>query len=224
MHSLINKVSISVADTVYLKDPESSELGKRIITGAIDLLEEKGLEDFTFRKLATHIKSTEASVYRYFESKHRLLLYLVMWYWGWMDYQLAFRLANVPSAEERLRRAIHLLTQEIVEDSNFSHINEIKLGRIVVAESTKAYLTREVDHDNQDGAFLYYKHLVGRVSDIIRELNPDFAYPRMLVSTIIEGAHLQRFFAQHLPRLTDVQEGEDSVTCFYTNMAFKTIA
>ena len=34
----------------------------------------------------------------------------------------------------------------------------------------------------------------------------------MLVSTIIEGTHHQRFFAEHLPRLTNVVEGEDSVT------------
>lgn len=224
MKRLINKVSISVSDSVFIKDPESSELGRRIVTGAIDLLEENGLEHFTFRKLANQIGSTEASVYRYFESKHRLLLYLVMWYWGWMDYRLAFKLANVEHAEERLRRAIRLLTEEVVEDSAFSHINEVKLSHIVVNESTKAFLTREVDSDNEDGAFAYYKQLVSRVSQVIEEINPAFSYPHMLVSTIIEGAHLQRFFACHLPLLTDIKEEEDSVVAFYTSMALKTIA
>jgi hypothetical protein len=40
----------------------------------------------------------------------------------------------------------------------------------------------------------------------------------MLVSTIIEGAHHQRFFADHLPRLTDIVEGEDAVTSFYLQL------
>ena len=45
----------------------------------------------------------------------------------------------------------------------------------------------------------------------------------MMVSTVIEGAHSQRYFAEHLPRLTDVIEGEDSVTKFYTELVFKAI-
>ena len=193
MKPILNKLSVSVSSSVFLKDPESSELGRRIVTGSIDLLEETGLEQFTFRKVAKRVGTTEASVYRYFESKHRLLLYLVMWYWGWMEYRLVLRLANIEAAADRLDRAIRLVTEEVVEDSDFSHINEVKLSRIVVAESTKAYLTREVDHDNRDGAFAYYKQLVNRISNIVLEINPEFAYPRMLVTTIVEGGHLQRF-------------------------------
>jgi hypothetical protein len=45
----------------------------------------------------------------------------------------------------------------------------------------------------------------------------------MLISTMIEGAHNQRFFAEHLPRLTDVIKGEDSVTQFYLDMVTKSI-
>ncbi|WP_116106380.1 TetR/AcrR family transcriptional regulator [Lewinella sp. IMCC34191] len=223
MEHLAGKISISVSDKLYLKDPETSDLGRRIVSGSIDLLVKLGLENFTFRKLSLHVGTTEASVYRYFENKHKLLTYLVMWYWGWMEYRLAFTLANVEDAENRLRRAIKLLTEEIAEDSNFSHINEVKLNRIVVAESLKVYLNRHVDDENEDGAFSYYKSLIQQVSGIILELNPDFAYPHMLVSTIIEGAHLQRFFAEHLPLITDNRDGEDSVVCFFTEMAFRTI-
>ena len=223
MNRLLDKISIAVSDTVYLKDPETSELGKRIVTGSIDLLDEIGLEQFTFRKLGKYIGSTEASIYRYFENKHKILLYLVMWYWGWMEYRLVFRLANVDAPDDRLRRAIRLLTEKVMEDSSFSHVNEIKLSRIVVAESLKAYLTRDVDLDNQSGAFAYYKQLVERVAEVITELSPEFPYPHMLVTTIVEGGHVQRHFAEHLPRLTNLREGEDSVVQFYTDLAFKAI-
>ena len=223
MVELLSKVSIRVNEKVYLKDPESSELGRKIVTRSIDLIDEMGFESFTFRKLGMEIGSTEASIYRYFESKHRLLLYLTSWYWGWMEYRLVFTLANIPSARERLRLAIGLLTDQVTEDSDFSHINEVKLNRIVIAESSKAYLTREVDQENKEGAFVGYKKLVARISTIIMEINPDFRYPHMLVSTVIEGANHQRYFADHLPRLTNVIEGEDSIAEFYKQMVFNTI-
>lgn len=223
MQNLLSKVSIKVNEQVYLKDPETSELGIRIIVGSIDLIDEIGFENFTFRKLSTQISSTEASIYRYFESKHKLLLYLTSWYWAWLEYRLVFGLANIESPKDRLERAIGILTERVQEDDDFSHINKIKLDRIVISESSKAYLTREVDAENRVGLFAVYKQLVARVSDIILEINPKYKYPHMLVSTVIEGAHLQRYFAEHLPRLTDVVPGEDAISECYKEVVFKSI-
>ncbi|MEL6635107.1 MAG: TetR/AcrR family transcriptional regulator [Bacteroidota bacterium] len=223
MHNLLSNFRIQVNEHIYLKNPESSDLGRRILTGSIEMLDKMGFECFTFRKLGKHIGSTEASVYRYFESKHKLLLYLTSWYWRWMEYQLVFSLANIESPYDRLKKAILLLTENIEEDNSYTHIDEVKLHRIVISESSKAYLTKEVDEENSYGVFSSYKQLVGRVSDIILEINPGFKYPHMLVSTVIEGAHHQRFFADHLPRLTDVVTGEDAITEFYKEMVFKTI-
>ncbi len=45
----------------------------------------------------------------------------------------------------------------------------------------------------------------------------------MLVSTVIEGSHNQRYFAEHLPRLTDAIMGEDAITEFYLDVTFKAI-
>ena len=84
-------------------------------------------------------------------------------------------------------------------------------------------MTKTVDEENKEGVFGQYKALVERVSDIILEINPTYKYSHMLVSTMIEGAHHQRYFAEHLPRLTDVVEGEDAIVEFYTNMVFKAI-
>lgn len=211
------QIRISVNGSVFLKDPESSDLGKSIVEGGIDLIDDIGFEAFTFRKLAQEIGTTEASVYRYFENKQRLLLYLSCWYCRWMDYRLMLATANIESAEERLARAITVLVQQVEEDSEFSHINEVKLNRIIISEFSKAYLNKMVDKENEEGFFADYKGLVHRVSDIITEINPEYKYPHMLVSTIVEGAHLQRYFADHLPRLTDSVEGEDSVTEFCLN-------
>lgn len=223
MNSFIPKINLQVNENLYLKNPESSDLGKKIVTGSIDLIDELGFDSFTFRKLGVQIKSTEASIYRYFESKHKLLLYLNSWYWHWMDYRIVFGLANVDSPFERLNRAILILTEEITEDTDFSHINEVKLNRIVIAESLKAYLTKDVDQENKMGAYSAQKQLVEKISDIILEINPKYKYPHMLISTVIEGAHLQRYFAEHLPRLTDVSDDANAITEFYKELILKAI-
>lgn len=220
---MLTNIEIRVNDRIYLKDPESSELGRKMVESGIDLIDEIGFESFTFKKLAVNIGSTEASIYRYFESKHRFLIYLTCWYWRWLDYRLVLATTNVESPEERLTRAVKVLVDVVEEDSDFSHINEVKLNRIIISESSKAYLNKMVDEENKEGFFLAFKNLVQQVSDIISEINPNYKYPRMLVSTIIEGAHHQRFFAEHLPRLTDFVEGEDATTQFSVDTIFKAI-
>ena len=223
MENLLSNISIQVNSSVFIKDPETSVLGRKIITNGIDMLDDLGYENFTFRKLAKTIKSTEASIYRYFESKHKFLLYLTSWYWSWTEYKLVFKLTNIESPKDRLFKSILLLTEEVKEDSNFSHINEVKLNRIVISESSKVFLNKDVDEENKEGVFSGYKQIVQRVSDIIIEINPTYKYPHMLITTVIEGGHNQRFFSEHLPKLTDKIKGEDSITCFYQHLTFRAI-
>ncbi|HCF62820.1 MAG TPA: TetR family transcriptional regulator, partial [Chitinophagaceae bacterium] len=61
-------------ESVYIKNPDHSEIGRKIIKHGIDLINDLGFEHFTFKKLAVEIGTTEATIYRYFENKHRLLL------------------------------------------------------------------------------------------------------------------------------------------------------
>lgn len=224
MENYLVNVKINVPDNIFIKNPETSELGKKIIIGGIEMMSNVGFENFTFKKLSVEIGTTEASIYRYFESKHKLLLYFTAWYWGWMDYRLTIGTANIDDPTKRLEKAILIVTEKVQKDSSFSHIDETQLHHIMISESTKTYLTKEVDSENKEGVFLGYKQLVARISNIITEFNPNFKYPHMLVSTCIEGAHLQRFFADHLPRLTDIEDNDkDSVTTFFKLMVLNTI-
>lgn len=223
MQVIQSKIAIKINPDVFKKDPLSSDLGEKILRQGIVLIEELGFEDFTFKKLAEHISSTEASIYRYFDNKHNLLAYLIMWYWGWMDYRIMISTLNIDDPRIRLRRAIKCLTEVIQEDLTVQQIDEAKLHQIVIGESSKIYLCKSVDTNNQLGFFFAYKSIVQQVANIILEINPNYKYPHMLVSTIIEGAHHQRFFADHLPRLTDVVEGEDAVTEFYTQLTLNSL-
>ncbi|WP_224996307.1 TetR/AcrR family transcriptional regulator [Cesiribacter sp. SM1] len=225
MKNLLANINIKVDEKLYLKDPETSEIGKNILQQGILLLDDLGFEAFTFKKLAERIGSTEATIYRYFENKHMLLIYLISWYWNWQEYRLVFATSNVSSPEVRLKAAIRILAGNIRNDNSFSHIDEATLQRIVVAESAKSFLTKEVDADNREGYFRSYKRLCKRVSDIIMEINPDYPYPVSLVSTVTESAHYQKFFASHLPSLTniDVSPG-NRLEEFLIDMVMKTIS
>ncbi len=217
------QIHIEVSSALYSKNPDSSELGRKIVSNSIEMINELGFESFTFKKLGVLINSPESSVYRYFKNKHALLVYLTAWYWSWTEYQLAFATSNITSPKERLLKSIDILTKPILIDNSFTYINEILLSEIVFSESIKTYHTKYVDEENKKGCFKPYKKVVQRVSDIVLEIVPDFKYPHMLISTVIEGAHQQKYFAEHLPALTDVKKGKDTITEFYTQLVFKVI-
>lgn len=217
------QIQIEVNPNLYLKNPESSDLGRNIVSNSIEMINELGFEAFTFKKLGKKIESPESSIYRYFENKHTLLIYLVSWYWSWVEYRLVFATANISSSIEKLNNAIEILTQPMLVDQSISHIDEVLLSKIIITESVKAYHTKDVDDENKKGYFKTYKQVVQRVSDIVLEVDKEFKYPHMLISTVIEGAHQQKYFAEHLPALTDVLQGEDTISKFYTKMVLEVI-
>ncbi len=222
MEQLLKSVKIAINENIYVKDPESSDLGKRIIEESILMINEVGFESFTFKKLGIRIKSNESSIYRYFENKHKLLLYLTSWYWGWLEYQLVFATNGIQNPGEKLEKAIEIVTKTTVEDSAFSHINEILLNKIVINEYSKSYLTKEVDKENKDGYFVIYKRLVNRISEMINNFNPDYKYPSSLASTILEGSLHQNFLKDHFSSLTDCHAKEDP-THYFLHLAFSSL-
>ena len=114
-----------ISSTFYVKDPESSELGRHIISKSIEMINALGFEAFTFKKLGNSIGSNESSVYRYFSNKHMLLVYLLNWYWSWMDYKIVLQTSNLNKAKDKINKAVELLVADVKQDSDFSFINEI---------------------------------------------------------------------------------------------------
>ena len=216
-------IQIEINKELYSKNPDSSELGRKIISKSIELIHEIGFELFTFKKLGALIDSPESSIYRYFKNKHVLLIYLTSWYWTWTEYRLAFATVNIESAEERLKKSISILTSPVLIDDGISYVNEILLSEIIFSESLKIYHTKNVDKENNKGYFLAYKNIVQRVSNIILEIDPLCKYANMLVSTVIDGAHQQKYYAEHLPKLTNTNISKNGITEFYTSLVFSVI-
>lgn len=198
-------IELDVNEKLCLRNPQRTDLGRKILKNSVLLIDEIGFERFTFKKLAERIQSTEASIYRYFENKHRLILYLLSWYWEWMKFRIEFHTANIADPTQRLRIAIDTIVDSARPNPAIDFVNEEILHRIVIAEATKSYHTKLVDSENKQGFFLTYKSLCKSIADIASEINPNFVYPRALASTLLEMSNHHIYFAEHLPSLTDVR-------------------
>ncbi|KIC91671.1 TetR/AcrR family transcriptional regulator [Flavihumibacter sp. ZG627] len=219
------ELQISMNEALYLRNPESSELGRNILSHSVELIHKIGFEAFTFKKLAEVIGTTEAGIYRYFENKHKLLVYLTAWYWGWLEFQIRFQTNNIKDPTVRLKKVIDLLASAVEDDERTSHINEALLHQIIISEGSKAYLTKQVSEDNKQQFFKPYKDVCEVIGNIISECSPGYIYPKSLASTIIEMAHFQNFFMNNLPSLTDFGKTKQvtEIISFLNHLVFASI-
>jgi AcrR family transcriptional regulator len=220
-------LNFKLSENLFVRDPQETKLGRDIVEKSIKLIDRLGFEEFTFRKLAHDIGSTEASVYRYFDNKHMLLIYLIDWYWTWLEYSIDFNVNNISDPSARLRACLRILSEQRSLNKRVTYLDEVALQRIVHAEFEKTYLTKQVDADNEDGLFLPYKSLCHKITTMVRAVNPRYAFPRALVSTLMLAANHQLYYAEHLPSLTDIkhdpQKQHKKLNLFLETLVFKTI-
>ncbi|MDR6300374.1 TetR/AcrR family transcriptional regulator [Mesonia maritima] len=219
---MLANLTLLIPENIYKKDPQSSKLGRRILEHSILYISKNGLECLTFKKLASEIKSNESSIYRYFENKHMLMLYLISWYWGWLEHKLIIRTANIEDDKEVLVRAIKAITETPKKDESFGFINEEELHYIIVQEYSKAFQTKEVDEENKNGYFTIYKRLIEHLAELITNYNPSYKYPLTLANTILQGTLKQHFLYQHFPQLSDFNKSNEKepISNFFLNLIF----
>ncbi len=223
MDAIFHQLKIPINEKLFLKDPSTSVIGQKILNESILFINEVGFEKFTFKKLALTIETTEATIYRYFESKHKLLLYLINWYWSCIATRLLFETSNISDPLLKLQKAIHILTTIPNPQKENILMNELLLKKLVINEASKVIQTKDVDSENKNGVFALYKNVVENVASIIIEIAPSYKFPNMLVTSMIEGSNQQHFFAEHLPKLTNSEVEKDFVELFYQELIFKTI-
>jgi hypothetical protein len=125
----------------------------------------------------------------------------------------------------KLKIVIKLLATTVENDTSTRHVDESILHQIIITEGSKAYLTKRVSEDNKDRLFKPYKDLCARIGNMILECSPNYPYPKSLASTIIEMAHFQNFFMNHLPSLTDFTENKDEaeIVRFLEDLVFSSL-
>ena len=95
---------------LFVKDPLSSVLGQKLLKESARMLGEDGFDAFTLKKLAQNLQTTESSVYRYFDNKHRLLVYQINLYWGWLNQQVDLKCCQAGlSGKEALEKAFEIM-------------------------------------------------------------------------------------------------------------------
>lgn len=220
---MFSQLNILISKEFYLKDPLSSDLGKKILSNGLNLMDEIGLEEFTFKKLALKTGTTESTIYRYFESKNQFLFYLFNFFWTWMQYRLVLTTTNIENPLKKLKKVIKLLTSSNDFEPRITIIDAQILQKVISLEFSKTFLSKKVDEENKLGYFKQYKKFVADLSDIVLELNPKYPYAHALISTVLESVFHQRFFTEHLPRLTDKIAEDKKLEDFIFQMTCQTI-
>ena len=173
---MVVDVKIKLNEKLYLRDPQTTSLGEQILQRGLEMISKIGYEEFTFKKLAKEIPTTEASIYRYFENKHKLLFYLVDWYWAFLEFQIMFQINNIVKPEEKIKKIIDLLVWEDNTINFNSQLDHKQLYYLVIAEGSKTYLSKVVDDHNKEELYKPYKDLCAKIGDIILECNPKYKY------------------------------------------------
>ena len=102
-----------------------------------------------------------------------------------------------------MEEILEIITHNYETDDQIEDYDLSKLHMIVIAESSKSYLVKDVDEINKDLVFNPLKSLCNFLGEVISQAKPDFPYPKSFASTLLETAHYQQFFSEHLPKLTD---------------------
>ena len=107
--------------SLSLKDPEATVIGRSMLLDGLELMDELGLEAFTFKKLADRIGCTEVSLYKYFPNKQRLLQYYFQLYWLWLRLVCGRHAELAKDPREGLERVIGTVCGVWPKDLHFDH-------------------------------------------------------------------------------------------------------
>jgi AcrR family transcriptional regulator len=204
-------VKIQIHESLFVKDPQETKLGQDIVNQSILLIDKFGFDKFNFKKLAAKINSNEPSVYRYFTSKHQLLMYLISWYWSWVEYRIDSQAMNLKNPSDKLKISIKALLESANNDINFDHIQGEILAMIVIKESPKSYITDDISEEQKEIIFQSYFSLCRKIADVIHSINPKYKNPEALAISAIKISHEQIFFAKFLPKITRYESSASSV-------------
>lgn len=220
-----SKYSFTLNSDLFIKDPTSSVAGRKVLEAGAKLILETGLEAFTAKKLAQAAGITEATVYKYFANKQRLLQYYFQLYWTWLEQQVKVFTAIEPDPLQKLIKAVKVISDIPSVAADPGVITKQDLRELVINEGSKAYYQVQVDEDNAKRIFSPYKSITALLATMIQEVQPDEKYPLALATTIIEMSHSLKYYAKHLPSLTDFPDAKDQgkLTDFLLQLLFNSL-
>lgn len=222
MQRILAQLNVQLDESLYLKDPMGTEVGHELVRVGAELIAREGLESFTMKKLATELGSPESTVYRYFQNKNQLMLYLSSWYWSLLEWKIAFATANLTDARQSLDKALEVLSGS-TEEVQTLIVHEQLLHKIVIRESFKSLHICAPNGGSCERFFGAYLNLTQRIAELISDVQPSFATPKALAVTLLETAHYQQFLCHFIPVLTEVRSSTTDLHQLLHHIAFKAL-
>ena len=218
----------------YLIEPDpglalrdtASPMGSRILAEGLVLMNDIGLEAFTFKKLAERIGCTEVTVYHYFANKQRLLQYYFQMYWLWLATHCQQEGKGLKDPVARLRGDIAAICGLWPADARAAQFDPAQLRELVISEGSKSFMHKNVDSDNKLKLFKPYKDLCAHIATEVKACSPRMRSSRSFATTLVEMAHSLEFAMHHLPALTELSEKRErkQLAAFLTDMAERYVA
>jgi len=181
--------SLQVSEIFYLRNPHTTALGKKMIAQAIEMIDDVGYSQFTFKKLALSINSVEASIYRYFENKEHMLFYLVATYWTATNFRVKFYTQMLKSHEERLFTTIDVLTgiqEASVPGLVFDRYEALqRIARKNYFYALTILKNKENGEVLEKELFRLSKEIQDHLEASIKKLAPSFTHSALMADTIM---------------------------------------
>ncbi|MFN5207896.1 MAG: TetR/AcrR family transcriptional regulator [Bacteroidota bacterium] len=189
-------------------DPSHSRTGLKILNTAIQLIADEGYESFHLSRLAEKADTVESTVYRYFENKHKLLLYISGWYWAYLDFSIDYETREMKAPAQILNKAIEMMAGKNLP-TNIDLIGDpLLIHRIMITEFSKIYITQMAQEDNKEGYFVYFKTFVNKIGNLLSAIMPGYKFPRSFAFLLVLGIYQQMHVAEKLPALSDYDQSE----------------
>lgn len=201
---------LKISEPFYIKDPRTTDLGKRITTTASTLLCEQGYTNFTLKKLAVEISSVEASIYRYFESKEHLLFYLLSNYWSLVEVRLNFAKLSSNTAIEKLHKSIDvLLGQDDIELHGLSSDLDFEVLQTIARKNYYFGMSLLKDDDRgKSMQLLFVEHMYRVRTELaqqIEDLVPNMKNAVLFADTILN----ESLYSEEELKLAGLPEGKE---------------
>lgn len=207
MEELLKSIHLRVNEKIYLSDPTSSDLGKRILKHGSKIICQEGLDSFNFKKLSKEISSTEAAIYRYFENKNKLLLFYFSWYWKWIEYNMVFRTQNLATPEERMQVVLEILTNPPQVKNYFEYIDGAHVFELMGKDGIRVLLSAPQTDDEKD-MVRSFRSVCERFAQVIEGCDKGYKYPVQLAATILITSHMNKTL---LPTVLDNMKDNELV-------------
>lgn len=215
-------IDIDISKNLSIKDPFSSDLGKKIVLNGLSLINHYGFEDFNFKKLAVACSTTEASVYRYFNNKVQLLAFLTAYYWNWTEYLTELYCQTAKSPKSKLNALINIICNHEINPESINGIQYSDLHQLINSEWQKLIYNKETKMIPANAAFEDYKRYKKMVSVILTDLNKNIKEPQAIITTLIIAANTQLFFSKKFQSLSSInQPTKAKIVQFIYNTALK---